>query len=265
MSYEFADRLVELRKKSGMSQEDLAQRIGLSRQAVSKWERAESSPDIGNLVALSEVYGVTMDELVRGVDESVEPDMQQATPKASGPDAPEATACESASSEAEAEGVEHGAIESDAPASPESRPPDDGSAKNAAAGDANASAGAVGEAASAPPEPKAQAAAVTFPPPPNPSQRVDWAATQDARPQAPRQAAPDFQAVPDGMPKCGKTPLQTFPYPVFCAILYLVVGFVFGWWHPAWIIFLTIPFYYWIVNIIVKDANYQARHGGACE
>ncbi len=68
MSYEFADRLIELRRARALSQEDLAGKIGVSRQAVSKWERAESAPDIGNLVALSQLYKVSLDELVRGAE-----------------------------------------------------------------------------------------------------------------------------------------------------------------------------------------------------
>jgi transcriptional regulator with XRE-family HTH domain len=64
MNIEIANRLVELRKKSGYSQEELAEKIGISRQAVSKWERAESSPDTDNLIALSRLYGVSLDALL---------------------------------------------------------------------------------------------------------------------------------------------------------------------------------------------------------
>ncbi|MFR8008980.1 MAG: helix-turn-helix transcriptional regulator, partial [Gordonibacter urolithinfaciens] len=65
MNVEIAQRLAEMRREKGFSQEELAARLGLSRQAVSKWERAESSPDTGNLIALADLYGVTLDELVR--------------------------------------------------------------------------------------------------------------------------------------------------------------------------------------------------------
>ena len=51
MNIEIADRLVKLRKEHNLSQEALASKLGLSRQAVSKWERAEASPDTDNLVA----------------------------------------------------------------------------------------------------------------------------------------------------------------------------------------------------------------------
>lgn len=55
---------MELRKRRGYSQEELGEKIGVSRQAVSKWERAESSPDIDNLISLAKLYGITIDELL---------------------------------------------------------------------------------------------------------------------------------------------------------------------------------------------------------
>ena len=64
MNIEIANRLVELRKKNGYSQEELADKLGLSRQAVSKWERAESSPDTDNLICLARLYNVSLDDLL---------------------------------------------------------------------------------------------------------------------------------------------------------------------------------------------------------
>ena len=64
MNVETANRLVKLRKQSGLSQEDLAEKIGVSRQAVSKWERAESSPDTDNLIALAKIYNLTLDDML---------------------------------------------------------------------------------------------------------------------------------------------------------------------------------------------------------
>ena len=64
MNIELANRLYEYRKQSGLSQEELAEKLGISRQSVSKWERAESCPDTDNLIELSKIYNVTMDELL---------------------------------------------------------------------------------------------------------------------------------------------------------------------------------------------------------
>ena len=71
MTIEIADRLVKLRKKYGYSQEELADKLGLSRQAVSKWERAEASPDTDNLICLAKLYGVSLDELL-ATDEDID-------------------------------------------------------------------------------------------------------------------------------------------------------------------------------------------------
>ena len=65
MNLEIASRLVALRKENSLSQEALAEKLGISRQAVSKWERAEASPDTDNLIALAKLYHVSLDELLR--------------------------------------------------------------------------------------------------------------------------------------------------------------------------------------------------------
>ncbi len=64
MTIECAGRLAELRRSHNLSQEELAEKLNVSRQAVSKWERAESSPDTENLIALARLYGVSLDELL---------------------------------------------------------------------------------------------------------------------------------------------------------------------------------------------------------
>lgn len=60
----FADNLVELRKLHKISQEELADKIGVSRQTLSKYETGESLPDIEKCKSLAEVFGVSMDDLV---------------------------------------------------------------------------------------------------------------------------------------------------------------------------------------------------------
>ncbi len=75
MNVEIAERLAARRKEAGLSQEGLAEKLGVSRQAVSKWERSESSPDTDNLIALAKLYGVSLDDLLY-VDGSIEDDVE---------------------------------------------------------------------------------------------------------------------------------------------------------------------------------------------
>ena len=62
------NNLYELRRKANLSQEDFAERLGVSRQAVSKWERGEAYPDTDNLITISGMFGVTIDELLNSAD-----------------------------------------------------------------------------------------------------------------------------------------------------------------------------------------------------
>lgn len=74
----FADKLIQLRKKSGWSQEELAEQMHVSRQSVSKWEGAQTIPDLEKIVRLSELFGVSTDYLLKdelgsaGIAEAVE-------------------------------------------------------------------------------------------------------------------------------------------------------------------------------------------------
>ena len=63
---EFGNRLYELRKQKGMSQEELANRLDVTRQTVSKWEVGDSAPDLEKLTALGELFEISLDELVLG-------------------------------------------------------------------------------------------------------------------------------------------------------------------------------------------------------
>ena len=60
-----ADKIIDLRKKSGWSQEELAEKLGVSRQSVSKWESAQSVPDMARVVQMSELFGVSTDYLLK--------------------------------------------------------------------------------------------------------------------------------------------------------------------------------------------------------
>ena len=63
-----SDRILELRKIKGISQEELAENIGVSRQAVSKWESEQSVPDLEKIILLSNYFNVTTDYLLKGVE-----------------------------------------------------------------------------------------------------------------------------------------------------------------------------------------------------
>lgn len=60
--------LISLRKQAGITQEQIAEKIGVSRQAVVNWEKGESNPDIDNCIALADLYHISLDDLVRGSD-----------------------------------------------------------------------------------------------------------------------------------------------------------------------------------------------------
>ena len=76
MNIEIANRLVHLRKSNHLSQEALAEKLGISRQAVSKWERAEASPDTDNLILLAKLYHVSLDELLKTEEDEEGEEMQ---------------------------------------------------------------------------------------------------------------------------------------------------------------------------------------------
>ena len=67
-----ADRIQYLRKTKGISQEELAGKIGVSRQAVSKWESEQSLPDLEKIITMSDYFGVTTDYILKGIEPVVD-------------------------------------------------------------------------------------------------------------------------------------------------------------------------------------------------
>ena len=65
-----SDKIIQLRKANGWSQEDLAERLDVSRQAISRWEGATAQPDAANILQLSKLFGVTTDYLLNDEYES---------------------------------------------------------------------------------------------------------------------------------------------------------------------------------------------------
>ena len=64
----FNEKLLEIRKKQGLSQEELGMELQVSRQTISKWEAGQSYPDFQRLVMLSDYFNMTLDELVKDID-----------------------------------------------------------------------------------------------------------------------------------------------------------------------------------------------------
>lgn len=77
-----ADKIIDLRKKNGWSQEELAAQLGVSRQAVSKWESAQATPDLGRVLAMADLFGVSTDYLLRDELEAPAPSESVAEDKA---------------------------------------------------------------------------------------------------------------------------------------------------------------------------------------
>lgn len=78
----FGEKLQRLRQRAGMSQDVLAEKLGVSRQAVSRWERDETMPETDKVVALADLFGVTTDYLLR---QGTEEEPQAAQPAAAAP------------------------------------------------------------------------------------------------------------------------------------------------------------------------------------
>lgn len=68
MNMDISERLQELRKKEGYSQEQVAEMLGLSRQAISKWESGQGKPEIDNIIKLTEIYHVSADYILLGTE-----------------------------------------------------------------------------------------------------------------------------------------------------------------------------------------------------
>lgn len=73
----FGEKLQRLRQRAGMSQDALAEKLGVSRQAVSRWERDETMPETDKVIALAELFGVTTDYLLRQQPEETEREAPQ--------------------------------------------------------------------------------------------------------------------------------------------------------------------------------------------
>jgi len=69
------ERIKEQRNKNGFSQEKIAELVGISRQAVTKWESGQSVPSMANLMTLAEIFGISLGELTGGINDDIPMDM----------------------------------------------------------------------------------------------------------------------------------------------------------------------------------------------
>ena len=76
----FHDKLQELRKEKGLSQEALAEMLGVSRQAISKWESGQTYPETDKLIILSDIFGITLDSLLKGSETQIDNNNTVSTP-----------------------------------------------------------------------------------------------------------------------------------------------------------------------------------------
>ena len=204
MDLKTANRLQQLRKESGYSQDALAEKLGLSRQAISKWERGESSPDTDNLIALAELYHMTLDQLLGGEPSLLTP--PQPSPR-------------------QAAAV---AQPAEQPKTKEKR---------------HALHGKLGKSLFKFPFPVVVAIVYVAL-----GLTVGWHPTWLV-----------FLLIPiyyhfagACMTKSQKAFMMAQPIPEVIITVFLVLGVCAKLWHPAWVLFLIIPVYYWLVAVYVK-------------
>lgn len=210
------NKLYELRKKSGLSQEAFAEKLGVSRQAVSKWECGASLPDTDNLITISNLYGVSLDELVGKVSP-----------------APEASAPEAQADKAEDKDEYEDENEDE----------DDKD-------DAEAEAYYSNDGTEADKKRKILRVLHALPYPIFITiVFLLWGFLLDGWGIAWTVfiTIPVYYSILD----CFRTKkLSHFAYPVFVTFVYCVIGMQWGVWHPWWILFVTIPVYYAIASVI---------------
>lgn len=222
MTLETANRLYELRKKNNLSQEELAEKLGVSRQAVSKWERSEASPDTDNLIALAKIYGLSLDELIYG-------EKSEEEQKTSEADEPSRKTAEEQNEESDRTDDRTFFTVNDGKNKVKINPTcivvDDGDGERVTIG----LNGIKIEAQSSEDDDLDKAFI-----------RHNVIVDEDGE-------------INIKVDKTTKFWLEV-PYAVICAFAYLIFGFcnLFGGWGQAWIIFITIPIYYSLVEAICK-------------
>ena len=265
MNIEIADRLIKMRKAHGFSQEELASELGISRQAVSKWERAESSPDTDNLIMLSRLYGVSLDALLATDEEIPRPEPEEAAEpvKKAGREGVHISLSKGINVRDDDGSRVHIGWDGIRVSDADDEPEEDGDFYDSFIGDAIEDI-------------EVDDTGVTFT---ENGERVhhDWndqkkdGARRFVRKEysdetgkwrsvvideSGRKVVIDTKKEPDFDKESGsfKSDAGGFPYAVLVTGVFLLLGFLKGWWHPAWLLFLTIPIYYPIASSIRKNS-----------
>ena len=210
----FSNNLYSIRKQAGMSQEELAERLNVSRQAISKWERGEAQPDTDNLIAIAELFDVSLDWLVRSEDNRAE--------------AVEATAAETKKSDDNDEN------ENDQDEDDEDE--DDEDEDDPAVIESKKRFRFWYDV----PYPIVVTIAYLL-----------WGFLADgwAVGWTLYVTIPVYYSIIDCI---RRRKLSPFCYPVFIAFVYVLMGMAWDMWHPWWILFISIPVFYPIANAIDK-------------
>lgn len=253
MNIEIANRLLHLRKKNGLSQEDLANKLNISRQAISKWERAEASPDTDNLIELARLYGITLDELITGnTAQAAQAPVQEPNAESSQTEVPPTDSVSFSSGihvrSANGDRIDVGrrGVHIEDKNGEQVHVGLDGVRINAN-GDANNS-NSTYQWHDTQPSKKSFRSLYAFPFPlialvlflimgATVSWTYSWIILLSIPLYYTGIAAIQF-----------RNP-HIFCYPVIPVAIYVLLGFFLGLWHPGWIVFVTIPFYYWIAEI----------------
>lgn len=217
MNIEIADRLQKLRKEKGYSQETLADALGISRQAVSKWERAEASPDTDNLILLARLYDMSLDDLL-STDESTEDIVEVNKDRNS-------ESISLTDDEGQTVKLEGDSIKFINPDGTEEKLNKKALAIKSAIGGSIVLATIIGFLVWG----------LVFD-----GFYVSWVL---------------FVLMPAVMSiiECiSKKQISEFAYPLLITAIYLFLGMEFGLWHPYWFLFITIPAFYMITGPIDK-------------
>ncbi len=224
-----AVNLYNLRQRYRLSQEEFAEKLGVSRQAVSKWERSEAYPDTDNLITISEIFEVTIDELLNErLDGTPVFSAHSSTINAEAEGASEEKLCDHESgsdniSSSHGSDTEQPDTQNDGDNDDDDDDDDDDSTND---GRTHISGGII---AAWPLIVTAAFCLLGF--------LADawwWAWTLFMT----------IPIVPTLFAAIRQRRFTVFAYPVFCAFIYCLIGTLCSLWHPTWIIFITIPIYY---------------------